>query len=266
MTLSVKLKQFYNQHKILYTIGILLIIVSRLLALILTYLSFLMLFLTFSGVCCIIYGFLLHLENKKISVLSKAALVLRYTALILIAVFLITQIIIQFKIFSAIECNDVECEYVLVLGAGLINNKPSLALQYRLNTAYEYMTKYPNSKAILCGGLGKGREVTEAYAMQQYLLKKGISNNRLILEEKSTDTTENIYYAKEIIDKINTSDKTEAIVITNRFHLYRATLIMKKAGFNQYHKYPAPLPKIPLLHFNAHLREYFSIILEYMNL
>ncbi len=263
------LSNIYNEHKHLYTVGVLLMVLPIILKFIFPHLSFLMVFLCFCGMCSLVYGLLLHFEkseNNTVSIISK---VFRYTALFFIALFLITQVFIQSKIIFSIKTTDEECDYILVLGSGLEKTKLTRTGIARADAAIEYMNKYPNCTAILCGGQGKGELITEAQALYNYMVNKSIDPTRLICETKSTDTTENINYAVELIKQRGSiEDGTKVAVVTNDFHLYRSMLIMKKAGIKNAYSINAPTPKISfmLMHISLHLREYFSVILEYLNI
>lgn len=118
---------------------------------------------------------------------------------------------------------------VVVLGCKVYGTKPSLLLRYRLESALEYLNENPKSNAVLSGGQGADEDVSEAQCMYDYLVENGVDKNRLFLEDKSTNTFENIKFSKEIMENngINT-DKT--VIVTNSFHLYRAELFAKKCG------------------------------------
>ena len=263
------LSNFLNilkEYKILSIIGAVLLITSPIIWRILPHLSFLMLFLTFSGMCCIIYAILLHFERSSIKSLSVISKALRITAIILIAIFIISMTFIQIKIFSGMKQKEQKCEYIIVLGCGLRGDAPSLSLKYRLDKAIEYMEKYPDSKAVLCGGQGNGEIVTEAYAMNKYLLSNGIAPSRILLEEESKDTTQNIKFAKSIIEERCDAENTPIAIVSNDFHIYRTMLIAKKQSLNNVCGLSAKTPKIPFLKLNCHLREYFSVIFEYLGI
>ena len=117
---------------------------------------------------------------------------------------------------------------VIVLGCAVHGETPSLMLSYRINSAYDYLTKNPKSVAILSGGQGRGESISEAQCMFNELTKKGIAPSRLYLEDKSTNTFENISFSKNIIEKYGLS--TDVAVATSNFHLKRATMIAEKQG------------------------------------
>lgn len=112
-------------------------------------------------------------------------------------------------------------EYVIVLGAKVKKEAPSLSLQYRLDAALEYANDYPHVKMILSGGQGPDEPMSEAEAMQQFLIRNGVSKERLLLEAASTSTYENILFSKELLP----SDVTSVTIVTSDYHLARARKI-----------------------------------------
>ena len=119
--------------------------------------------------------------------------------------------------------------YLIVLGAGVHGTRPSRILSQRINAAYDFLTAYPDTIAILSGGKGKDEEISEALCMKNELIKKGIDESRLILEDRSTTTKENFAFSKKILEEI--APKTTSItVISSDTHLYRAQLIAKESG------------------------------------
>lgn len=149
------------------------------------------------------------------------------------------------------------CDAIIVLGAGLNRSRVSTSLAYRLDKAFEYANENKNSIIIVSGGQGKGEERTESSAMKEYLINKGISEERIYEENKSTNTVENFTFSKNILDKIFNGNNYKTVYVTNDFHIFRAGLIAKKCGFTAY-GLGAQSYK-PLI-FNFYIREYFSII------
>src|SRR5699024_9337640 len=80
---------------------------------------------------------------------------------------------------------------VIVLGAGLRGDRPSLLLRYRLDKAYEYACEHPDAIVITTGGQGRDETVPEGQAMRDYLIAKGLDPDRVLQETKSTSTEEN---------------------------------------------------------------------------
>lgn len=121
---------------------------------------------------------------------------------------------------------------VVVLGCHVKGTKPSLMLARRLDAAYEYMTENPDVKCVVTGGMGTGEDITEAEAMKNYLCEKGIESDRILKEDKSTNTAENLAFAKAILEKNGISG--DIVIVTDNFHQYRASLIADKLGLSSY--------------------------------
>lgn len=115
-----------------------------------------------------------------------------------------------------------EHDYVIILGAKVKpGGVPSLSLKNRLDVAADYLTKYPHVTAIVSGGQGHDEDRTEASVMKEYLVEKGIEANRILLEEQSMSTYENLLYSKALLEE----ETTAVTIISNDFHLRRATFL-----------------------------------------
>jgi uncharacterized SAM-binding protein YcdF (DUF218 family) len=148
-------------------------------------------------------------------------------------------------------------DYIIILGARVKGEIPSLALQYRIDAAANYMKKNKETIAIASGGQGPGEDITEAEAIKRGLLKHGVDGNRIILEDKSTDTVENITFSKKLIpDHLETG-----LIVSNDFHLYRAKSIAKDQGLSL-QGIPAETPTIAIP--KSYLREYLAITKYYL--
>lgn len=117
-------------------------------------------------------------------------------------------------------------DYIIVLGAHVNGTRLSKALLERTRRALEYLERNPDTKAVLSGGQGEGETVSEAQAMREYLTSHGISENRLILEDRSTNTKENLDFSLIKIGNLHASIG----IVTNHFHVFRGVAIGKKCG------------------------------------
>ena len=124
---------------------------------------------------------------------------------------------------------DPKRDYLIVLGASVYGTRPSVSLENRLKSALSYLNTYPESKAVLSGGQGAGEDITEAECMRQWLEKNGVAPERLLLEDASSSTYENLAYSKAMIEKDGGNPSSVAIV-SNTYHLYRAKLIAASLG------------------------------------
>ena len=122
---------------------------------------------------------------------------------------------------------------VLVLGCQVKGEEPSLMLQGRLNAALDILNSHSGAVCIVSGGKGSGEDISEAEAMRRYLEEKGISADRIFVEEDSYSTRENIKKSSGLLKEKGIS---EGIVITtNEFHQYRAELYARKNGLSVGH-------------------------------
>ena len=102
-----------------------------------------------------------------------------------------------------------------MLGAHVDGTRLSMALLERTRRALQYLENNPDTKAVLSGGQGRGEAVSEAKAMYDYLTGHGISRERLILEERSTNTKENLDFSLEKIGDLN---KSVGVVTNNSMY------------------------------------------------
>lgn len=121
--------------------------------------------------------------------------------------------------------------YLIVLGARVMGSSPSLSLQHRLEGALDYLNEYPDSRAVVSGGKGDGENISEAECMRGWLTGKGISEDRIIMEDRSTSTMENLRFSWELLKEQGCSPDDVAILSSN-YHLYRAKSMAKMIGFD----------------------------------
>lgn len=148
-------------------------------------------------------------------------------------------------------------EFVVVLGAQIYGDQPSLTLRYRLDRAYEYLLCNPQAKAFVSGGQGADEICTEASVMAEYLQNRGIDDSRIIREERASNTRENLIYSAELAKQAQI-DTDSVLVITSDFHQCRAKYIAKTLGMQPYGLASPTRPWI--LKVNYELREVFAFV------
>lgn len=117
-------------------------------------------------------------------------------------------------------------DYIIVLGAQVKENGPSAALKYRLDAAYDYLVENENTICIVSGGQGANEPHSEAQGMYRYLTEKGIAAERILLEDKSTNTSENIAFSAVFLDM----EKDSVGIVTNNFHVFRGVHLARHYG------------------------------------
>lgn len=148
----------------------------------------------------------------------------------LAAVLVVAAVIISVLMIKAAESqvSDGNSGTVIVLGCRVKGDVPSLMLSRRINAAYEYLEKNPGTICIASGGQGRDELISEAECIKNVLVKKGISADRIIMEDKSTSTDENIRFSIQKMEENGISGG--AVIVTNEFHQLRAKMICQKYG------------------------------------
>lgn len=113
-------------------------------------------------------------------------------------------------------------DFIIVLGAGLINGeKVTPLLASRCDKAMKvYNRSYSASKIICSGGQGSDEKISEAQAMKNYLVSKGVPASDILLEDESVNTIENLKNSR--IKIMEYGGRQKIAVVTSNFHVFRA--------------------------------------------
>lgn len=160
---------------------------------------------------------------------GRAATVLTIIGSVLVGLILLWAAVISVLMISGAAPKEHDAsDTVIVLGCKVKGETPSLHLSRRIEAAAEYLESHPEANCIASGGKGDGEQISEAEAIYRGLVAKGIAPNRIVKEERSVNTLENLTYSKEILGK--TGWKQEVVLVTDEFHQYRAGRIAEKLG------------------------------------
>jgi len=187
----------------------------------------------------------------------KPARILLTVLLCMLGIGLIAAAITGAVLVKAGAGQIVPCDYVVVLGAGVNGTVPSLSLRERLDAAYDYLTEYPESICVVSGGQGSGEDISEAQCMFQDLTARGIDKNRVWMEDKATDTRENIRFSLDLIEEITGNRPTQIGLVYSEYHLYRANLFAREENIISY-GIPARTSWVTL-RINYYLREIAAV-------
>ena len=148
---------------------------------------------------------------------------------------------VAFSAYLLTPANEVEeADVFIVFGCKTYGYTPSYALEKRLDKAYDMLEKNPDAVAVLSGGQGSDETVSEAECMRAYLLDKGIAEDRLIIEDKSTSTISNIRNSMELIRQ-NGLEGKRISAVSNDFHVKRILKQSSQLGYDFYVS-PARMP------------------------
>ena len=149
-------------------------------------------------------------------------------------------------------------DYLIVLGASVYADGPSPALTRRVNAVMDCLDDHPDAVIIASGGQGRSEPISEAQCIRDELVKRGVDPQRILLEDRSTDTRENIAFSKALIDR---NDAAIGIV-TNNYHIWRALRLARRAGLTNAHGIAAEYTGPTLFHFM--IREAVSITVSFL--
>lgn len=121
--------------------------------------------------------------------------------------------------------NDIDC--IIVLGAGIWRDKPSPMLEDRLLQAIELYKNNVSSKIIMSGDHGK-QDYDEVNTMKDFAIEKGVPSENVFMDHAGFSSYESIYRAKEIFGA------KKIVIVTQKYHLYRALYIANKLGIEAY--------------------------------
>lgn len=206
------------------------------------------------GISLIIY----HFVKNKIHINEKLKNVIKIFLTIILLIFLIVESVLIF--FPKNNEKD-KCDYLIVLGASVKNTTPSLTLRGRLDKAIQYLDESKDDcYIVVSGGKGSDEKLSEAKAMENYLVEHGVNKNKIILEDKSTNTYENFKYSKEKIEKNSNKDikNLNVKVVTTDFHSFRSFILAKVNGYGNVNFYTSKsISKFVPVYY---AREFFATI------
>lgn len=146
-------------------------------------------------------------------------------------------------------------EFVVVLGAQVQGDEPSLTLKKRLDKTLEFMQEHPDRTVIVSGGQGPDEAHTEASVMARYLIEHGADASRIIEEDKASNTRENLLFSAKLAEAAGL-DTSRVLIVTSDFHMCRAKYIARTLSMDPYGQASDTWPWI--LKVNYTLREVFA--------
>jgi uncharacterized SAM-binding protein YcdF (DUF218 family) len=177
--------------------------------------------------------------------------------------FLCVSYVIYAVLYSRLAAGG-GAEFVVVLGAGLIAGgqvPPLLASRLdRGRSVYEALAARGAADPVLIvsGGKGSDERVPEAEAMAAYLTSRGFPASRLVLEDRSRTTEENLIFSKAIMDRRKPGAR--CVIVTSSFHAFRAAIIARRLGINGQ---VTGAPTASYYWPGAMLREFAAVFLSY---
>ena len=212
---------------------------------------------SFSAILCVGAAGIIGFYTFVPKLFKKSRTVIRLFTILLILLLVVTAVTEGFIIHAARGNIEEPADFLLVLGAKVNPHGPSLTLYNRIDAAFDYLTRHPDSIAILSGGQGSDEPITEAKCMYDELVARGIDPARLWMEDKSTNTWENMKFSRALLEERTGSIPDKIALVSSEFHLFRAQLFARRFGFDTV-GVPAAT-RLPFLKVNYFLREAVAV-------
>ena len=140
--------------------------------------------------------------------------------------------IIVADLFAARYWPDYDKDFMIILGCGIRQDgTPTPLLRGRVDKALEFARRQKEATGkdlifVPSGGQGPNEVISESESMKNYLLSKGIPEERILMEDQSTTTFENMKFSKEKIMAIDPNAKIA--YSTTNYHVFRSGLFARR--------------------------------------
>lgn len=186
---------------------------------------------------------------------------LLWRLIVVLFIFWLLSLIAFFYILSRTQHSiepDFQPEMIVVLGSSTPNAHPSPTLIERLKLCNVLATDFPAAKIVVSGGVDFRQTISEAQVMRDYLVGLGLSPSRIIIEDESTSTYENLLFSAKKVKTLAFHQDLNTLIVTSDFHTLRAKQIAAKVGWSSVKSAGAVTPFY--MRYNAWLREYFAYL------
>ena len=158
-----------------------------------------------------------------------------------------------------------EPRIMVILGCQVKPWGPSILLQDRLDKALEYLKEHPDMTVVVSGGQGADEPVSEARAMADYLMEHGVSQEKLILEDQSYNTRQNLEKSRRLLEQLGYDIRQDIVVVSNGFHLTRVRMLWNRVwgGEEQLSTLAAPSRHVPS-RLKMYVREPLALVKSFL--
>lgn len=178
-----------------------------------------------------------NLKSNSFSTLLYAIISLSVTyGLLLMAMYSLSAVLNLIHLQKARNA-----DYIIVLGSGITGDKVTPLLAARIEKGMELLDYNPAAALIMSGGQGPGEDLPESEAMAEYAIHRGISPDRILTEQRSVSTEENLLFSRELME----TEQPRIIIVTTSYHVFRALVLARQLD-------------IPCVGFGSRTKWYFT--------
>ena len=194
----------------------------------------------------------------------KSKWVKAFIALILVGV-LVFGTLLGAVLHGSYDHVEGEPNIMVILGCQVKPWGPSVLLQDRINKAADYLQSHPNVMVVASGGQGADEPMTEARAIYDALVERGISGERILLEEQSINTIQNLRYSMALLEQAGHDVDQDIVVVSNGFHLTRVRMLWARIHGNDDNlsTLAAPSSHVPS-RYKMYIREPIALVKSFI--
>ena len=187
-----------------------------------------------------------------------------FIALILVGV-LVFGALLGAVLHGSYDHVEGEPNIMVILGCQVKPWGPSVLLQDRINKAADYLQSHPNVMVVASGGQGADEPMTEARAIYDALVERGISGERILLEEQSINTIQNLRYSMALLEQAGHDVDQDIVVVSNGFHLTRVRMLWARIHGNDDNlsTLAAPSSHVPS-RYKMYIREPIALVKSFI--
>jgi len=156
--------------------------------------------------------------------------ILIVTEIVLLAGIVYCFTVSMIMLYAANKKPDTKPRAMIVLGCKVRGSEPSMMLYRRIQAAYDAMQQYPEMLVIASGGQGNDEEISEAQCIYENLIAMGADETRIIKEEQSTTTSENMQFSKQLLAEHGIAADSVILIASDGYHELRAQMLAGYEG------------------------------------
>lgn len=145
-----------------------------------------------------------------------------------------------------------DVDYLIVLGA----KTGSVTMERRVDRAAEYLAENPAALCIVSGGQGANEEMSEAQCMRDMLVARGIADDRIIMENMSVNTAQNIRFSHVYADRPG----AKVALVSSDYHMFRSMAMARKVFSGEVYGLPSKSSPLSFPHYAV--REFLTVTLD----
>lgn len=184
---------------------------------------------------------------------------------LLLAVLLAFGALLGAVLYGAYDHIQGDPQIMVILGCQINPWGPSVLLQDRLDKALDYLEDHPDMTVVVSGGQGPDEHISEARCMYDYLTEHGVDEEQILLEDRSSNTVENLRYTMELLADEGYDTTADMVVVSNGFHLTRVRMLWSRVcgGDDNLSTLAAPSSHVPS-RLKMYIREPLALVKSFV--